>query len=767
MFKSFKNIYIILVFVSVCLTIYFSYNILKNQYIGVFIFADDNGDFVVTDVEKDALGDRIGLEIGDIVLEINHNDPSEHIVVKYTRKLEQLYHLKVLKTNNRIVEYEINKEFDVQLVFHFIVPLIFLILSIYCSYYLHKSSDNKYRKSPIILVLFLFNIALAYLSAAASSRGDLASRYINQILFPSTPVLYLHYIYEYFKEIGEKWFSKKIIFYSYLIVLVNLIVSFLTYHVFHEYQLQLKVMVFHLLSFLILFIITYTVIGLGLKRVSYKTQRYMIRIIIISNVLAFFPFVLLYVIPYSIFGIEIINAAYLTSFLLIIPFSLVYQFVSTKVYDIEFLLGRFRYYALISIVPSIIGVVIAITGKDIGPTEYTLRTFVFFLILLFFTFIVKEILDNKFHLKRFSEKYNYKDSLFKFTKQIRKANTLSEGIDELKKVILDVLLVSEAYFIQLDRDFNVVSKDSKIIEFTSLYKNKIYESTNEAGKIVELDKGFILNIGESEKGYFLLICLSKINTPKLTVDEKSWLNALAYYTNITLSNFLKIESLMNHLEHLKSEGKSPVWYNRVLYHLEEKQRSTLAKDLHDSVLQDLISIKRKCEVALGDCGNNETSAEHHLKDIYDKLNNAILMTRETCNELRPQVLYDLGLKKALEKLVSQYKDNSNLDITLNISRLNAPEQIDLQLSIYRIVQELMANCRKHSNANKVLLMLISIKDKIVIHYEDDGIGADPNQLFEKEKSMGLSGMKERIHALNGSMDIQTEIDKGFKVIIEI
>jgi len=761
-----KNAYLLIIFISLIAVFHISKITLTSQYIGVVALFNENGYLVIQEVEKDALGEKIGLKVGDIVLEVDNNAPEKHDTIKLQNKVEQIKQIKILKENGAIETHFIEKELDIQFVYHYIVPMALFSLSLYCSYFIYKSNAYNTQKSPIILIIFLFTISLAFLSAGGSSRGDILSRYINLLLFISTPAVYLHYIHTYFKEIGETWFNKKIIIFLYSLSFINIIIE--TVNLISNKQLIFITFFLNLSSFLLSFIITYFLIFLGLKKVSYKTQKYMIRVILIANILAFFPFVFLFVIPKIFFNVYVFSPGFSAAFLLIIPFSLVYQLLANKVYDIEFLLGRFRYYILISIVPAIIAVLVAINNSNIDPSTFAIRTYISLLFIFFLTFIGKEILDHKFKLQRFSEKYNYKDSILKFTKQIRGANSLNEVIDELRKIILDVLLVSEVHFVHVDYNAKLVNIDERARMYANEYQHEIKKAAfAETGAVVELKKGFIVNVGESNEGYYLLICLSKINTPKLTIDEKSWLNALSYYTNVTISNFLKIESLMDHLNNLKNDGKSPVWYNRVLYHLEEKQRSTLAKDLHDSVLQDLISIKRKCEVALEDCQDNETPAEQHLKDIYDKLNNAILMTRETCNELRPQVLYDLGLKKALEKLVSQYKDNSNLDITLNISRLNAPEQIDLQLSIYRIVQELMANCRKHSNANKVLLMLISIKDKIVIHYEDDGIGADPNQLFEKEKSMGLSGMKERIHALNGSMDIQTEIDKGFKVIIEI
>lgn len=79
----------------------------------------------------------------------------------------------------------------------------------------------------------------------------------------------------------------------------------------------------------------------------------------------------------------------------------------------------------------------------------------------------------------------------------------------------------------------------------------------------------------------------------------------------------------------------------------------------------------------------------------------------------------------------------------------------------------MSNAVKHSKAHEVLVMLVCIKEKVVLHYEDDGIGFDQDKLYQNSSSMGLSGIRERVRALNGKLDIKTAEGKGFKVIIEM
>jgi two-component system, NarL family, sensor histidine kinase ComP len=389
-------------------------------------------------------------------------------------------------------------------------------------------------------------------------------------------------------------------------------------------------------------------------------------------------------------------------------------------------------------------------------------------IALLFVFYVKEIFDFRFRLKRFSEKYNYQDSIFKYTQSISKSSNLEQVVSELKQVIIDVLLVSKAYFIEVDRKEHLTSVDVNAKESDyGPYVKQIRKAANEIGKIVEIDRGFVINIGETEDKSYILLCLSILNTPKLTRDEVSWLKTLSFYTNVSLENFLKIDELMQHLQQVETEGHNPGWLNKLLFSIEEKQRSNLAKDLHDSVLQDLVSLKRQCEIALADVDVGSTQLKKQLSEMSSNMTKIIKTTRETCQELRPQLLYDLGLVKALNKLVLQYQDIVDFDIRLNTGNFTVNLDIDTQLNIYRIVQELLTNAQKHSKASQVLIILVCIKDKIVLHYEDNGIGFDYSDQNDKTESMGLSGISERVKALKGSININTSRGNGVKIDVEI
>ncbi|WP_299831536.1 ATP-binding protein [uncultured Metabacillus sp.] len=759
--KKWFNLFTVLIAISVALTLYFSYIVLKYDYIGAMV--EIKGDKVyIADVEPLTWADK-NLEIGDRVLLVNGENPLKFKPIKEWNMLEQAKVVTIEKSNGELKNLSVEANFDSQIVFMWIIPLIVIVISIYCSYLIYKSykrSENT-RESALMLIVFLFTFSLAYMCGGASARGDNFSRTIVVLLLIATPGTYLHFMYTYYKELNLVWFSKKWIWISYLIILTNSILVEFDQIFFVNGTLTKTI---NLASFLVIFIMVASLIGIGLKKITYKTQKYLIRILVISNAFAFLPFLLLYVLPYVLFKVTIISPVFLTGFLMIIPFSLVYQFLATKIYDIEFIVGRIKYYSLIITVPSVVTVLMVINIKSENVTVFSIRTFIIIFLLMFATLYLKEVFDFKFKLNRFSEKLNYQDRLTVYTQKIRIAKNIYEVSSILKQTIVDVMLINEAYLLEIDKDGRLADSLSHKRWLFDKYLDNINSLRDEIGRIEEIDKGFLLNIGEAENKTYIILALSDINTPILTIDEKQWLNNLAYYTNVTLENFVKIEHLMENLEELEN---NPTWLNKIVFNLEEKQRSELAKDLHDSVLQDLINTKRKTEVLYSKYKNmDEEDIEKEFHDLIDGMSKSIEITRKTCHELRPQFLYDLGLDNALKKLVNQHQNN-RYRITIATSNLDQSISEDVQLNLYRITQELLNNAKKHSEAKNVRLIVVKTKDKIVLHYEDDGLGEDLDFVLNKEGSMGLSGIRERVRVLDGTIDIQTEPGQGFKVVIEV
>ncbi|WP_045509481.1 sensor histidine kinase [Bacillus amyloliquefaciens] len=764
--KFTRNFSIALLFISLFYVAHIIYFTQNGILVGTYVVENNNHELQVVKLSKSTYGKYMGLKEGDRIIEISGKTPTEeNIKGQYLAKAENMkilrgYH-KINLNNKEFISLNSSYSF-----FIYIIPCILFALSLLCIFYIYKVNRVKDTYSAYILIIFLLCTSIAYLSAGGVTRGYEINRYINLFTFLNVPVLYFHFLYQYFKELKLKFSSRYVVSTLYILPVINIIIEIFEKH--FAFQVVTNI---NLATFFLEMMVVYTAIifyGVVYRK---KDHFYLLKVLLISNTIAFFPFTVFYIIPEVLFGQYIYSAIVTAPFLIIIPLALVYQFVVNKIYDIDFLLGRIRYYGFLSIIPTIGVVWLNILFDSKGNNFNIIQITVFVFLIFLAVFYIKELLDYKFRLKRFSEKYNYQDSIFKYTQLLKSVSALNQVFMNLKKTILDVLPVSKAYIFEISSDGDILYFDKQNIEPNwQPYKKEFDKVTSEIGKIIEVNQGFLMKIGERGANSYILLCLSSINTPRLTRDEISWLKTLSFYTSVSMENILQIEELMNHLQDLKQQGSNPVWLKKLMFTIEEKQRSDLARDLHDSVLQDLISLKRQCELFLADFKKEEPchiEVQDKLHQMNEQMSDVILMTRETCHELRPQLLYDLGLVKAVSKLAAQQQERAPFHIRLNTGRFTAALDLDTQLNLYRIIQEFLSNAMKHSQANEVLIMLISIQNKVILHYEDDGVGCNQEEGGGQAMSMGLSGIKERVRALDGRMKIDTSEGNGFKADIEM
>lgn len=253
----------------------------------------------------------------------------------------------------------------------------------------------------------------------------------------------------------------------------------------------------NLLSFFIEILIVYMYIVYYAIIYRKRDHAYLLKVLLISNTIAFLPFTVLYLLSEVILGQYIYSAIVTAPFLLIIPLALVYQFVVNKIYDIDFLLGRIRYYSFLSIVPTIGVVWLSILYESKGNHFNTIQITLYVFLIFLAVFYTKEVLDYKFRLKRFSEKYNYQDSIYKYTQLLKSVSALNQVFMNLKKTILDVLPVSKAYIFEISSDGDILYFDKQNIEPNwQPYKKEFDKVTSEIGKIIEVNQGFLMKIGE-------------------------------------------------------------------------------------------------------------------------------------------------------------------------------------------------------------------------------------------------------------------------------
>lgn len=209
-----------------------------------------------------------------------------------------------------------------------------------------------------------------------------------------------------------------------------------------------------------------------------------------------------------------------------------------------------------------------------------------------------------------------------------------------------------------------------------------------------------------------------------------------------------------------------------LLETQEKERQRIARDLHDSTVQNLTSLIHKSELCIKlidldpiRCKLELTSLNKILRDIIDD-------TRNIIYDLRPMTFDDIGFDVTVERYLDKLKKSySNRNFLYKVEGESYKINQIIGITLFRIIQEACNNSIRHGEASNINVLLSYHKDKLLLTVTDDGKGFDISTIPKSSRSdnsgFGLSMMKERIYLLSGTLDIQSELGKGCVVLVEI
>lgn len=192
---------------------------------------------------------------------------------------------------------------------------------------------------------------------------------------------------------------------------------------------------------------------------------------------------------------------------------------------------------------------------------------------------------------------------------------------------------------------------------------------------------------------------------------------------------------------------------------EENARRSISESLHDSVSQILYALKINLEHLKGD------KPDPYYKQASDLLNQAIHEVRNLSFELAPSILKDFGLIATIEEMARRLSTDE-LSIKVKSLPIGRPD-MEMMVNIYRIVQELVNNCIKHSKATEISIELYHKRSAIHIQVSDNGNGFEVNKASAKPSGTGLSSIRNRLNLYNGNMDIESVPGKGTNVSIRL
>ncbi|SEN90460.1 two-component system, NarL family, sensor histidine kinase ComP [Amphibacillus marinus] len=725
----------------------------RQPLIGIHVSDNESGDYYVRATTSVGWAFYNGIEHGDIIELINGESPNKFSVVLTDNRIEGAETITIRRAD-QLETYEVGYSTELlqQLIIYTLIPFIHYVISLIVGITLLK---NYTQKSALLLGYLTLLLGTGYMGASLSIRIITLGFIIVDFSLLVIPILFLHFVYCYMEENGVGWFSKKIIYLLYTIALI--IFGGVTFKLLTNNVKNLLLLTF------VFFLLTIAVIlTIGFFRIKNRKLKRIYSWIFKTLVIAISPYLFLHIIPFLIWEIYFLSAEIAILFTFTLPIVFLYLLVTGKMYLIKVHIRQLTYYLSLSLLLILLVSGIYYIVPDVLVNGLTAGWKIFLgLFFLMFTLYFKSFLDRLLRAALFVEKDYYQRSIYRFSECLKSENSTVGILKMLKREVDDVLNTNQDLF------FDIAKQDKLKADVEPQYRQLVKQMQSKGasiGTVMQVGAAFGVIVGEKEHDYIAFMgMLSRHRL--LSRDQYEWLSTLAYYTSVSLENIEKIEALLVQLKHSQSSGSN--WINRLIFNWSEDERRKLASDIHDSFLQDIIILKRKID----DLKDHAEQAfvQRELIELEESIEDVIFNIRETCNELAPSLLSDLGLKATLMELMDKFNLRSNILLSICF-KANFNEDllsVEYKNMLYRTIQELLNNAVKHSRAEEVEVFLSTKNGCITLDYIDDGVGMEITNNETKSNGMGIFGIKERIHSFNGSITFTSITGQGLKVATQI
>lgn len=687
---------------------------------------------------------------GDIVISIDNISPQIIPHIQYDSLIREASEIVIKKSDGRILHVNF-KHTDVLRNFYtlFLFPLIYFLLTLVIMVHLKYQEKNILQVN--LLIIFIISVSLSYTSIGASGKINPIGLMVNSSCMILSLVILLNFLKVYFTFLNIKWVFTKYIKYLYILPIFVLIFRLirLSYPKFSLIDGIIILFIFILLIFYIFYI---------LIRSYFRYRLPQIKLLFMGLLLPFFPFLLLYVLPEILLKQPLLAADICALFLLLIPFNIIFLHLSERLFDITYHITRFRYYFTISLFFSswlIIGMYLI---NDISSAKLSLTVLFMFLSSIVFLYI-KEKIDYKERKILFSTKGNHIHKLYQTIEKIGSSHRVEQMLQTLTTEIISYLEVKEVAVITYSYETEEMVSTNNHVPLPSIAS---VQQLN-LGEIIKKDDAYVALIHQ-DKDYKRWLLINNSQTIRLKAEELLWLELLLTYTQSFIESTKIIEELIDELHQLQQTGiNEPIWLKKLVWIRVEDEKFQLAQELHDTVLQEHLHIARQVDGL--NYEKDPVAMKSKLKNLHEQMILSINSLRAYCETLKPPLLTNVGLNAALERLFEQTTNRANFKLTTKLDRLYLEDE-QLNLIIYRIVQELLNNALKHSKAENVELYIQELDDGFKLIYRDNGIGCNVSSIWHGE-SMGLQGIRDRVEAFNGQMTIDSIMNEGMSIQIKI
>lgn len=758
-----KNIlYILYILIAVLIQFWFLFLTFRYPHTGIVVEKNASQQWVIANFDESTAGFDIKLEIGDIIERVDNKLPEDHQSIVKWRTVDQVDHL-VISRNG--MEFQVATE-----KIRSYIDYLSLVGETFCFFIAaFILLTLRGSRSASYLAIVFINIGLIFMSLLASIRGDSLGKLLITSLMMLLPVVFYHFLHVFFTEKGSVRFSNRLLVPLYAVAIAAFVLRFgffipeIAYPVY-SYNNNVTI-IFFMLGMLLNFYRMTSLLVANWR--SNDSIGILIKTVWISICVSFLPFATFSFLPLLLFGHPWIPTFYTGWGIMFFPLSFTYLIATRQLYDIHIVLRRMMLTTAISVLPSmmICGFIYIIFQQHVTARHVSFL-FCFTLFLLSVVLYSLEYMATKLERIMFPRKFVLQSALKNIAKSLGNISSFRELKDIILVDIVSALQVYGGAIVFCFRD------GTETIEAGDIDLNEVERLIAEG--VVEHPSYLIFEVNSNEEYTSYLITTRKKTNTLLGMEEVQWLNLIISYLSVSMENIFLIRKLTMKLQHLAAQmpneqvAQDLAWFRKLMFELQEKERVRIATDIHDTTMQDLFFLKRRLSSILSRYVYNAEDKDHMmgLMEYVDVINTNL---RQSCFELHPHLLQEIGLLQTVHKLIEQESAASPFSIDLITSRASAIEYRSLETKrhIFRIVQEMLNNAKKHSLASKVSIHLSVVQDTFYMLYEDDGIGFDQVPVVEQigASGIGMDQMRSRILFLNGNLELKTSRGNGVKIWI--
>ncbi|MEK8126835.1 ATP-binding protein [Paenibacillus filicis] len=736
-------------------------------YIGISIEQAAGKQWVIRELEQENIRAQLGLQVGDIVKLVDNKPPEESPSVQKWKMVEQARTL-LISRDGQDAEIEIKVNSTtlgdmIPLVQEFVCLLMVVLLIV------------KARQSPSarLLAAVFLTMTIIYMSLGASVRGDALGKLLITGFMMMLPAVFVHFLVVFFKEKSNLILPVRSLKYWYAWGIAGLALRLLYFYPPTSYLVYRYSALISLCFFIAGFI--YILGMLTFLYVQAKKASAPVMTIIVSIrtsfFLAFLPAICFSFLPSILTGSALIDARFTSSFILLFPISFAYLIASDQLYDIGLVCRRFLFACLLAVVPVSLftGIYIFLFQQEtkIGQVIFISTGAMIMVSLVLYA---AEHGSTKLEPFLFPRKFMLQAALKKISRNL---GTISK-FRELKELILVDIVTT----LQVSGSAIVFAYENEmeIIHEGEIDPDEIRELIG-SSSLLEHPQYTCIEMNRHEAyTSFLVITRKKTNT-RLAKEELQWLRLITSYLEVSLENVHLIRKLTYRLQQMASQlpqehtAQDIQWFRKVMFDLQEEERVRIATELHDTTLQDLFFLKRRLS-ALADNGVRYKEDQEPLRGLIHYVEMINESLRQSCFELNPYLLKEVGLLKTLNMYLEKEAYTTPFELEFRIGAEGAVEAGDLSAKqhLFRIVQELLNNAKKHSHATKVIFQIEEAAGMLRLRYEDDGVGFDEEGTASRQigsSGMGLEQMRSRVLHMGGELTCITQKGSGTTFVITV